>query len=58
VEECELAVLGHVLDDAGAVVAEGGLGRPEGAEDARGCGSFSAVGDDLVVDLIDETRSC
>jgi hypothetical protein len=57
VEECELAVLGHVLDDTRAVVAEWGLGRPEGAEDAGGCGSLAAVGDDLVVDLIDETRS-
>ena len=54
VEECELTVLGHILDDAGAVVAEGGLGRPEGSEDARGCGSLSCVGDDLVVDLVDE----
>jgi hypothetical protein len=55
VEECELTVLGHVLDDAGAEVAEGGLGRPEGTENAGGCRGLAAVGDDLVVDLIDET---
>lgn len=54
VEECELAVLGHVLDDAGAEVAEGGLGRPEGTENAGGCRGLAAFGDDLVVDLIDE----
>jgi hypothetical protein len=54
VEECELTILGHILDDAGAVVAEGGFGRPEGSEDARGCGSLSSVGNDLVVDLVDE----
>jgi hypothetical protein len=58
VEECELAILGHVLDNAGAVVAEGGLGRPEGAEDAGGCGSLAAIGDDLVVDLVDEAGRC
>jgi len=55
VEECELAVLGHVLDDAGAEVAEGGLGRPEGTENAGGCRGLAAFGDDLVVDLIDKT---
>lgn len=29
----DLAVRGRVLDDGGAVVAEGGVGRPEGTED-------------------------
>jgi hypothetical protein len=43
------------LDDAGAEVAEGGLGRPEGTENAGGCRGLAAFGDDLVVDLIDET---
>lgn len=56
VEECELAILGHILDDAGAEVAEGSLGRPEGAENARGCGSLSCFGDDLVVNLVDKPR--
>jgi hypothetical protein len=54
VEECELTVLGHILDDAATEIAEGGLGRPEGTEDAGGRGSLSTVGDDLVVDLVDE----
>jgi hypothetical protein len=54
VEECELTVLGHVLDDAASELAEGGLGRPEGAEDTGGCGSLSSLSDDLVVDLVDE----
>lgn len=58
VEVGELAVLGHVLDDAGAEVAEGGVGGPEGAEDGGGGGLGAGVGDDGVVDLVDEARLC
>lgn len=55
VEECEFAVRGHVLDDAGAEIAEGGFGRPEGAEDGGGGGHDALFGYDFVVDFIDET---
>lgn len=55
VEEGHLAVLGEILDDSGAEVAEGGLGRPEGPENGGGGGLEALVGDDLVVDFIDET---
>jgi hypothetical protein len=58
VEECKLTILGHVLDDTATELAEGSLGRPEGAEDAGGGGSLSSVGDDLVVDLVDEPWNC
>lgn len=58
VEECELTILGHILDDAAAEVAEGGLGRPERTEDTGGGGSLAAFGDDLVVDLVDEAEEC
>lgn len=54
VEEGDLRVGGHVLDDGGAEVAEGRLGRPEGAQDGRGGRAEALVGDDLVVDLVDE----
>lgn len=56
VEEGELAVFGHVLDDGGAEVAEGGLGGPEGAEDSGWGGRQLVVdaGDDGVVDFVDE----
>jgi hypothetical protein len=44
----------HVLDDAGAEVAEGSVGGPEGPED-RGGGRVDAVlGDELVGDFVDE----
>jgi len=54
VEEGELAVGRHVLDDAGAEVAEGGFGGPEGAEDGGGGGLEALLGDDFVVDFVDE----
>lgn len=56
VEEGELAVLGHVLDDAGTEVAEGGFGGPEGTEDGGGCGRAAVVGGDGVVDFVDEAE--
>jgi hypothetical protein len=43
------------LDYAGAEVAEWGVRGPEGAEDGRGCGLEALVGDNLVVDLVNET---
>ena len=54
VEEGEFAVRGHVLHDAGAEVAEGGFGGPEGAEDGGGGGLEALLGDDFVVDFVDE----
>lgn len=55
VEKGQLTVLGHVLDDAGAVVSEGCLGRPKGTENGgRGRGA-AIVGNDLVVDFVDES---
>lgn len=54
VEEGDLAVLGQVLDDGGAEVAEGRLGGPEGPEDGGRGGLEAFVGDDFVVDLVDK----
>jgi hypothetical protein len=45
----------RVLDDAVAESAEGGVGRPEGAENDVGGRGDTVLGDDLVGDLIDET---
>lgn len=56
VEEGELAILGHVLDDAAAELTEWGVGRPEGAEDGGGGRGGAGLADNLVVDLINETR--
>lgn len=55
VEKGDLAVLGHVLDDAVAECAEGSLGGPEGAENCGGSGLEALVGYDLVVDFVDKT---
>lgn len=54
VEEGDLAVLGQVLHDRGAVVAEGCLGRPEGAQDGGRRRLEALVGDDFVVDFVDK----
>lgn len=43
-----------VLDDGGAVVAEGGVGGPEGAEDGGGSRVDVALGHDFVGDFINE----
>lgn len=56
VEVGELAILGHVQDDAVAVLPEGSLGRPERSQNGRRCGRQVVLSDNLVVDLIDETR--
>ena len=55
VEDCLLSVLGHVLDHAAAKLAERCLRGPEGPENSRGCGGKAVGGDDLVVDLVNET---
>lgn len=54
VHQRHLAVLVGVLDDGIAVLAEGGVGRPEGAEDGGGGRVDVALSDDLVGDLIDK----
>jgi hypothetical protein len=54
VHEGDLAVGVGVLDDAVAEIAEGSVGRPEGAENDVGRGSQALVSDDLVGDLIDK----
>lgn len=46
------AVGRRVLDDAGAVVAEGRVGRPEGAEDGRRRRVNVTLGNDLVGNLV------
>lgn len=51
----DFAVGVGVLDDAVAEVAEGGVGRPEGAEDDVGGGRGAIFGDDFVGDFVDET---
>lgn len=56
VEVGELAVCGHVLHDAGAVVAEWSVGGPEGAEDGGGGGGEVFLCYDFVVDFVDETE--
>lgn len=55
VEECLLPVLGHVLDHAASKLTEWSFRRPEGSQNGRGCGRNAIGGDDLVVDLVDET---
>lgn len=51
----DAALGGHaVLDDAAAELAEGRVGRPEGAQDGGGCGVDVALRDDLVGDLVNE----
>jgi hypothetical protein len=43
-----------VLDDAATEFAEGGIRRPEGAENGRGCG-VCALGEELVGNFVDES---
>lgn len=45
----------HVEDAGGAEGAEGGVGRPEGAEDCGGGGGDSFCGGDFVVYFVDES---
>lgn len=56
VHESDTAIGLRVLDDAVAESAEGGVGRPEGAENDVGGRGDTVLGDDLVGDLIDETK--
>lgn len=56
VHEGDAALGVGVLDDGRAVVAEGGVGRPEGAEDGGGGGVDVAFGYDLVGDFVDEAE--
>lgn len=56
VHEGDLAVGVGVLDDAVAEIAEGSVGRPEGAKNDIGRGGQALVSDDLVGDLIDKTN--
>lgn len=56
VHEGDLAVRVGVLDDAVTELAEGSVGRPEGAEDDVGGGGDTVFGDDLVGDLIDKAN--
>lgn len=56
VEESELSIRWHVLDDAGTKLAEWGIGGPERSEDGRGGRVNTVRGLNLVVDLIDETK--
>jgi hypothetical protein len=59
VHEGGLAVGSRVLDDGGAVLPEGRVGRPEGSEDAGGGGLFAGLVDVLVGDFIDQpVTSC
>ena len=53
------AALGRhaVLDDGATELAEGSVGRPEGAQDGRGRGVDVALGDDLVGDLINKAKT-
>lgn len=44
-----------VLDDAAAELAEGSVGRPEGAEDGGGGGVGAVLGHELVGDFVDES---
>lgn len=55
VHKSDTAIRLGILDDAVAESAEGGVGRPEGAENDVGCRGETVLGDDLVGDLIDET---
>jgi hypothetical protein len=55
VHESDTAIGVGVLNDAVAESAEGGVGRPEGAENDVGGRGDTILGDDLVGDLIDET---
>jgi hypothetical protein len=52
VEVRELAVFGHVQDDAGAEVAEWGIRRPERAKDRGRSWGIAGVGGDSVIDLV------
>lgn len=54
VHEGDLAVGGRVLDDGAAVLAEGGVGGPEGAEDGGRGGLLARLVHVLVCDLVDE----
>lgn len=54
VEEGEFAVGRHVEHAGVAEGAEGGVGRPEGAEDGGGGGRDAFCCGDLVVDFVDE----
>jgi hypothetical protein len=56
VEKRELPVFWHVLDYAGAKVPEWRVRGPERSENGGGRGSAAVVCNDLVVDLVDETR--
>ncbi len=56
VHVCDFAVGVGVLDDAVAEVAEGSVGRPEGAEDDVGGRRKALFGDDAVCDFVNETR--
>ena len=55
VEKCELPVFWHVLDHAAAKVPEGCFRGPERSENNGRCGSDAIVGDNCVVDLVNET---
>ena len=48
-----LALMGAHYDTV-AIVAEGGIGAPEGAEDGRGGGDFVSLDRKLVFNLVDE----
>lgn len=50
----DLANVMGVLDGAVAELAEGSVGRPEGAKDGGGGGRLAGLGDDLVCDLVDK----
>lgn len=56
VHEGDAAVGVGVLDDGRAVVAEGGVGGPEGAEDGGRGRVDVALGDDFVGDFVDEAE--
>lgn len=57
VHQSNLSLVVGVLDDSLAIVAEGCVWRPEGAENGGGSRYFTRFGDDLVGDLIDETAA-
>jgi hypothetical protein len=54
VEVGELAVFGHIQDDAGAEITERGIRRPERAKDRGRSWGIASVGSDSVVDLVDQ----
>ena len=51
----DAAAGGGILDDGGAIVAEGSIGGPKGAEDGGGGRVNVALCDDFVGDFVDET---